>query len=157
MWSYALLLKNTYQRGEHTRKSFTLSVWAGLTDVCWTPWVICFLQFLSLSFTLIRSLTLSPFRLILAMCELWHLPTWEQLEKNWSLAFQMLWFTATSAGKIAKQHSRNMSCHLGKTWWHSNGGANDCLAGLILSSFTGYVFDIIESSSFSGARWGKKE
>lgn len=82
MWSYALFFKNTYQRGEHTRKSFTLSVWAGLTDVCWTPWVICFLQFLSRSFTLILSLTLSPFRLILAMCELWHLPTWEQLEKK---------------------------------------------------------------------------
>ncbi len=97
----------------------------------------------SLSFTLVLSLALSPFLLILAMCELWHLPTWEQLEKNWSLPFKMLWFKTTSAGKIAKLHSRNMSYRLQKTWWNSNLGVDDCLAGLILSSFSGYVVDII--------------
>lgn len=69
MWSYALFSKNTYQIGERTRKSFTLSVWAGLIDVCWTPWVICFLQFLFLAL----SLSLSFF-LLLCLHFIWFLP-----------------------------------------------------------------------------------
>ncbi len=135
---------NTYQRGERTRKSFTLSIWAGLTDVCWTPRVICFLQFLSLSLSL--SLFLS-----LCLHFFWFLPcvssdtflhenSWRKTEAS---LLRCCDFKTSSAGKIAKLHSRNMSYRLQKTWWNSNLGVDDCLAGLILSSFSGYVVDII--------------